>query len=322
MRLFEHSDFDQAILATRDHLLAQGITLSEQVLEKDYYVTEALRILAGFGGDRVIFKGGTSLSKGWNLIHRFSEGIDIFLDPAVFDSSLSKRGIDRELKVLRDAVAAHPGLTYLAEPGQTIGGFGRSDYFTYEPRFVGAALIAPRVLMETGTASGREPTEDVSLTSYVARFLRETGQSLNAEDEAPFPMRLLHFRRTFVEKMFAIHSKIEIYKKEGRPLGSYARHYYDLYQLAQQGAVRALLETKEYNAIKEDYEKVSLAAFPQSYFRPDDLRFAQSDALFPPKELRSMIAAEYTAQCKLLCFGEYPFWEEVEACFSELREAL
>ena len=45
-------------------------------------------------------------------------------------------------------------------------------------------------------------------------------------------MRLLHFRRTFVEKMFAIHSKVEILKRDGRALGTYARHYYDLFQLA------------------------------------------------------------------------------------------
>jgi len=45
-------------------------------------------------------------------------------------------------------------------------------------------------------------------------------------------MRLLHFRRTFVEKMFAIHGKVELFKREGQPIGSYARHYYDLSQLA------------------------------------------------------------------------------------------
>lgn len=319
MKLFEHPDFDQAILATRAHLLAQGITLSEQILEKDYYVTEVLRILAHVAGDKIIFKGGTSLSKGWNLIHRFSEDIDIFFDPEAFTPSLSKRGLDRELKGLRDAVATHPGLTY--EPGQTIGGFGRSDYFAYTPRFAGGG-IANRVLMEVGAASGREPADTVALTSYVAGFLKEVGQSLGTEDEEPFSMRLLHFRRTFVEKMFAIHSKIEIYKKEGRPLGSYARHYYDLYQLAQEDTVRVFLQTEEYATIKADYERISMEAFPNSYFRPDDMRFAHSEALFPTGNLRAVIAAEYATQCSLLCFGEYPAWEEVEACFLALQSFL
>jgi len=61
MRLFEHPDFDQVV----NHL-----------------------------PDGVIFKGGTSLSKGWNLINRFSEDIDLFVEPG----GLAKRAIDRKLK--------------------------------------------------------------------------------------------------------------------------------------------------------------------------------------------------------------------------------
>ena len=99
MRLFEHQDFDQAVLAAAKHF-----GLQESLVEKDYFVTEALRIIAQFAGDKVIFKGGTSLSKGWNLIDRFSEDIDIFLDPVGYQPELTKRGIDRELKRMRDAV--------------------------------------------------------------------------------------------------------------------------------------------------------------------------------------------------------------------------
>ena len=76
MRLFEHPDFDQVILQAAEHF-----QLRPGIIEKDYYVTEVLRIIAAAAGDKVIFKGGTSLSKGWNLIQRFSEDIDIFLDP-------------------------------------------------------------------------------------------------------------------------------------------------------------------------------------------------------------------------------------------------
>jgi predicted nucleotidyltransferase component of viral defense system len=63
--------------------------LRPAIIEKDYYVTEALRIVAA-SGDRIIFKGGTSLAKGWNLIQRFSEDIDIFLDPEAFQPALGK----------------------------------------------------------------------------------------------------------------------------------------------------------------------------------------------------------------------------------------
>ena len=54
-------------------------------------------------------------------------------------------------------------------------------------------------------------------------------------------MRLLHFRRTFVEKMFAIHSKVELLKRDRQPIGTYARHYYDLHELAARDEVRVML---------------------------------------------------------------------------------
>ena len=65
MRLCEHPDFEQAILRATDHYSGRG--LRPAIIEKDYYVTEALRIVATTARDKVIFKGGTSLSKGWNL---------------------------------------------------------------------------------------------------------------------------------------------------------------------------------------------------------------------------------------------------------------
>ena len=108
MKLFEHPDFEQAILRAAEHFRGQG--LRPAIIEKDYYVTEALRAVAANTGDKVIFKGGTSLAKGWNLIERFSEDIDLFLDPLAFQPALGKNAINRELRNLRDLVAAHPAL--------------------------------------------------------------------------------------------------------------------------------------------------------------------------------------------------------------------
>ena len=262
MKLFEHPEFEQLVLRAAEHFRPRG--LRPVILEKDYYVTEALRIVAA-AGEPVIFKGGTSLSKGWNLIDRFSEDIDIFLDPRAFDPVLNKRAIDRELKSLRHHVAEHPAFTFVKEESQTIGGFGRNDRFSYVQRFGRAGEVANRVVVEAGTASGREPTVTVELRSYLSEFLAASAVSLGAEDEAPFPMRLLHFRRTFVEKLFAIHSKVEILKREGTPLGTYARHYYDLARLAAHPDVLAMLKSDEYAAIKEDYDRISKASIPSSY---------------------------------------------------------
>ncbi len=320
MKLFEHPDFEQAVLRAAEHFRSQG--LRPAIIEKDYYVTEALRIIAANFGDKVIFKGGTSLSKGWNLIQRFSEDIDLFLDPLAFQPELRKKGIDRELKKIRDAVAAHPALTYVAEESQTIGGFGRSDRFSYAQRFGGPGEVANRVLLEAGAASGREPTMVISLRSYLGQFLEETHTSLGADDEATFSMRLLHFRRTFVEKMFAIHSKVELFKGGGQPIGGYARHYYDLFQLSSQTEVLAMLQSPEYAAIKSDYDQISRTHFPKSYFHPDGMSFARSDALFPGTDLAAAIGGEYESQCRMLCYGPFPSWSDVQARFLALRDML
>jgi hypothetical protein len=319
MKLFEHPDFGQAILQAAEHFRDQG--WRPAIIEKDYYVTEALRIIAA-AGDKVILKGGTSLAKGWNLIQRFSEDIDIFLDPAAFQPVLGKRGIDRELKRLRDAVGAHPALALLQNEGQTIGGFGRSDRFLYPQRFGGPGEVANRVLVEAGAASGREPAVTVELRSYLGQFLQDRGLSLGAEDQGPFPMRLLHFQRTFVEKMFALHGKVELFKRDGQALGTYARHYYDLFQLAAQAEVTVMLHSSEYAAIKADYDRISRTHFPRSYFYPEGMRFSRSDALFPPADLAAVIGAEYEMQCQMLCYGPYPSWAEIQARLLELRELL
>ena len=319
MKLFEHPEFDQAILQAAEHFRGEG--WRPAIIEKDYYVTEALRIIAG-AGDKLILKGGTSLAKGWNLIQRFSEDIDIFLDPAAFQPALGKRGIDRELKRLRDAVGAHPALALLQSEGQTVGGFGRSDRFSYPQRFGGPGEVANRVLVEAGAASGREPAITVELRSYLGQFLQDRGLSLGAEDQGSFPMRLLHFRRTFVEKMFAIHGKVELLKRDGQALGTYARHYYDLFQLAAQAEVIVMLKSSEYTAIKADYDQISRTHFPKSYFYPDGMNFSRSNALFPPADLAAVIGAEYETQCRMLCYGPYPSWVEIQARLLELRELL
>jgi hypothetical protein len=82
------------------------------------------------------------------------------------------------------------------------------------------------------------------------------------------------------------------------------------------------LRSEEYAAIKADYDRVSTAHFPKSYVPPPEMSFAGSDALFPPAELRAMIAAAFEAQCRVLCFGPSPTWDDVQARLEEIRELL
>jgi len=318
MRLFEHREFEQAMLRA-----AERFGVSEQFVEKDYYVTEILRVVAERLGERAMFKGGTSLSKGWGLVSRFSEDIDLFVNPDRFEPRPGKNKMDRLLKDLAQAVGEHPGLTWLTDEGRTIGGLGREDHFAYEPRFAALPGIRAAVRLEPGVQSGTFPTDVVPITSLVGQHLSEQGMSDMAEDIAGFDMTLLHFRRTFVEKMFALHGKVVRFQQEGHPLDRYARHYPDLHVLAEQHEVRTMLASPEYDEIRRDYDETSRKFFPKGYRPPPKLSFAKSPALFPEKELRARLKADYETQCDLLFSrGAYPAFDEVLESFQEIRELL
>ncbi len=315
MKLCEHRDFDQLIIRTAEHFREQGFR--EEFIEKDYYAMDVLRAVTSLGPHPVIFKGGTSLSKAWGIINRFSEDIDLFLDT----SSLKRatRGArDRALKSVRDAITERTGLPYSTE--FSAQGFRRADAFAYRRQF--ATSMQARVLVEITTASGREPKETVPLMSYVAQFLRAEKISLDAEDETPFDVQVLHFRRTFVEKLFALHGYVHRQVSEGRMIGSYARHYYDLYQLLLRPEVIAMLASPEYRSIREDYDRICTTAYPDVYVRPDELSFRESQALFPDTRLDASLGEQYEAQCRVLCFGRYPNWQAVRSQFDQVRELL
>ena len=102
MKLFEHLDFEQAVIRAAEHFGSRG--LRESIIEKDYFVTKALRILEQTAGNLIIFQGGTSLSKGWGVIERFSEDVDIFPDPATSATAYS-------LNLVWPAVASQPSVS-------------------------------------------------------------------------------------------------------------------------------------------------------------------------------------------------------------------
>lgn len=319
MRLSEHPDFAAFLTAA-----AADSGLPETFVEKDYWITEILRTTAATLGERAIFKGGTSLSKGWNLLDRFSEDIDLFVDPAAEPPLGSTRAIDRTMKKLNGDVSTIAGLEFIRAESRTIGGRGRIDTFRYDSHFPPLEGFPATVRLEPGIQSGKQPTARVKISSIVGDLLiaRGAADELDIEGIEPFEMELLHFRRTFVEKLFAIHGKVERLEKEGVSLGRDVRHYADLYVLAGRPEVIAMLESEEHEAIKGDYDEKSRAYFPNSYRPPPDLRFTNSNALFPSDELRAQIEPGYEEECRRLFFRSHPRFGKVLERFTEIRDLL
>ena len=319
VRLAEHPDFAAFLAAA-----ATESELPETFVEKDYWITEILRMIATTLGERAIFKGGTSLSKGWDLLDRFSEDIDLFVDPAVEPPLRNERAINRAMKKLNRDVAAIPGLDFVRADSKTIGGRGRMDTFLYRSHFPEVEGFPPTVRLEPGIQSGKQPTTGVEISSIVGRLLSTRGAAdeLHVEGLQPFKMTLLHFRRTFVEKLFAIHGKVEQLMEDDVPLGRDVRHYADLYVLAGRSEVTAMLASDEYDEIKADYDEKSRTFFPRSYRPPPGLDFRASDALFPPDELRAAIEPGYEEECRRLFFRPHPGFGDVLERFAEIRDLL
>lgn len=228
------------------------------------------------------------------------------------------------MKKLNRDVSAIPGLDFVPADSQTIGGRGRMDTFLYHSHFPELEGFPPTVRLEPGIQSGRQPTMAVEISSIVGRLLtkREAADELHVEGLQPFKMTLLHFRRTFVEKLFAIHGKVEQLKEDDAPPGRDVRHYADLYVLAGRLEVTAMLASDEYDEIKVDYDEKSRTFFPRSYRPPPDLRFTNSDALFPPNDLLAAIEPGYEEECRRLFFRPHPSFGDVLERLAEIRDLL
>ena len=125
-------------------------------------------------------KGGTSLSKGWGLIQRFSEDIDLFLNPAKFEPALGENRVMRKLEELRDYVGFYPGLTWTGNA--SLVKKARADRYEYATAYPLNGNIPASVLVEAGIRSGDYPVTEVNLASYLSDYLRENSLGEIAED--------------------------------------------------------------------------------------------------------------------------------------------
>ena len=188
-------------------------------------------------------------------------------------------------------------------------------------RFIEAGR--PVVLLEAGIQSADQPTESRGLKSLLGEMLDSRNVDSGTDDREPFEMRLLHFRRTFVEKLFTLHSRVERAKKQGKELGRDARHYYDLAMLLTERQTKAMLESEEYETICGQYRELTAKFYPgQVKLLPEGMSLSQSSALFPATELRVMLEAAYVREAESLCYAEYPRFEDILQDFEAIRPLL
>lgn len=210
--------FLEAIMA-----VSESIGVDQALVEKDYFITlflkKAVERIPG-----LVFKGGTSLSKCYHLIDRFSEDIDLTLDDEHYTQA-QKRSSIRELVSVCDEL----GLELINKETikkHTHGNFNRFD-IRY-PKTFHSEDVKPELSVEMAYIQKCYPCETSQAISYIGAFFVGKGsQSIVAEYElGAFGLQVQTLERTFVDKVFAICD----YYLSGNTLRT-SRHIYDISKL-------------------------------------------------------------------------------------------
>ena len=310
----QHGWFREAasFTATID-TVADEFDISATAVEKDYWVSQILRVLASDFADDFIFKGGTSLSKGHHLIERFSEDIDILILP----HQRGRNTVDKLMKSMAASTAAAIGGTAIPIGGAETGRH-RSYNITYPTERTATAVIQTSVLLEMGIRGGENPHQHVSIDSLIGDALVAAGTDLAGySDLAPFSVAVLHPGRTLLEKFFIIQQETENILALGTsPNPRIGRHFYDIYQLLNDASVRSLLQQHdEVEQILADIAHVTATHFSTPHApKPGTREFAQIQAFDTGSAVSQTFEAAYTATMPELHFGNRPLPSWTEIC--------
>lgn len=344
---------DRQVLATAAAAWhgGEGRTIPAAYIEKDFWVTETLRSLSkslSFSVDgnqsgqvraRVVFKGGTSLSKAHGLIDRFSEDIDLYVvarfdrdadAPAAPGDAFSEDGVgrnraDRIFGLLAEQVAGDVGLE-VAESGDKYARSGtrRAYEMAYAPEGDVPGALKPHVLIELTRMGNPEPNSPHNVRSLLAEYVLATGQA--HEDEfaalAAVKIDVLMPHRTLVEKLCALEHCSQRAQADSTAFAQMSRHFYDVYQLlgAESVTESLLSEPGGTDGIAADHVQRSAEVRRATGPRPET---GFADSLWITDDTVRAIAQEsYDREVPPLLYGPAPGFDDVLRRMSEMAEVL
>jgi hypothetical protein len=317
-------------LSREERLEALGVAATASgrpvhLLEKDIWVVWALDgLFASPLGEHLVFKGGTSLSKGYEVIRRFSEDVDLTYDVREIIPELVGAGTpipatnsqaDKWTRTINEKLAtwvkeqALPVIQQHVEAtgvDVTVTVDGTNIYIDYDPLAAGTGYVPPRVKLEFGARSTGEPAEKRVVVCDAAAHLAEL----------EFPMAsptVMLPKRTFWEKATAVH----VYCVRGNQGDRYSRHWHDLVRLDDAGYADAAFADA---ALAKD-----VAEFKGKFFRtrdgagnPVDYLAAVSGhlKLVPDADVLKILEADYKkmADDGILLDDAEPFVDLIARC--------
>ncbi|MGL4908913.1 MAG: nucleotidyl transferase AbiEii/AbiGii toxin family protein [Bacteroidales bacterium] len=305
--------------------------LHPQIIEKDLWVTTFLQFIFSLPiADKLVFKGGTSLSKVWNLIERFSEDIDLAVDRELFDfhGDLSIKQIKKLRKMssifvkdefsqqLQDIVNKY-GLNDFCKIESEPNGEGdrtypepRKIYIQYKSLFDTLVYIKSEIVLEIGSRSLIGPTEQKEIKSIITDKLPIETTLINSQIITTVP------QKTFLEKVFLLH---EIFTARTNMVADRkSRHLYDLERMMdREFAINAISNEELWNNIlhhRQVFTRVNGVDYSQ------DIR--RNIALIPPPEVISDWQSDYEQMQDTMIYGSSLSFTELIDRVKELSERI
>lgn len=300
---------------------AARLGVADAIVEKDFWVSWVLKQLfsnKAFEG-RLLFKGGTSLSKIYQAINRFSEDIDLAVDyvalgftgdkdPRREDISKTKRNaiLDEMMETCRGYIASEFLETLRKQCVEVLGGqdgwrleVSKVDLnavqFEY-PRAStkGLEYLNPRVVLELGTHAEFVPHDRFTIRSFAGE------QFPNVVKDRDISVEALLAKRTFWEKATILHAEYHRPAEKALP-DRYSRHYYDVAMMTEGKIKDEALADKELLAQVVKHKETF---YPSGWARYDLAR-PGSLRLVPPKNRLNALEQDYKSM-GVMIFGEQP----------------
>ena len=215
----ERELFEQVILRT-----AEGTGINAAIIEKDYYVTLFLKEIVKVCPN-IIFKGGTSLSKCFKLIDRFSEDIDL----NIYTEDKVTEGQRKQLK--GDILNVIDSLGFiLMNPEDVRSRRSYNRYIIDYPSVFGTQYLKEHLVVETSVYVRSYPSKLMTAASLIYEYLKRRGfeELIMQYDLEPFELKVQSAERTLIDKVYALG---DYYL--GDRIIEHSRHIYDIYKLLE-----------------------------------------------------------------------------------------
>jgi len=288
--------------------------LVEVVIEKDWWVIAVIRALFSLPyAEHLLFKGGTSLSKCWHIIERFSEDVDIAINREFlgFSEELSNNQIRNKLRKVSCSFIREKLTVDLAKELENQG--VNSDLFsikanvtedttkdpeiievTYKSVMDGLTYINPVVKLEIGCRSMREPFEKVKIQSLIDETFPDMPFS-----EKPFEVNAAVPQRTFIEKLCLLQEEFAKPQELVRT-NRMSRHLYDIVKIADTYIANNALEDKKLWTSIIDHRRKYVKMKNFDY----ELLKSQNISIIPPDFIISQWQQDYETMRETMIYGE------------------